>query len=221
MQKAKVYVGVDSHSKFHKAAVLPAFLMEGTTVGDEDYWDKEVKPKLERYQFGNDRDSYQGFDEALQALAAPEQVVIGLEYTGGHYTAPLTYFLSGLGYQLWFIEAKAFKEFKEKFLGQRNKTDKVDSAEMSFYLYARAALQRKLRISIIKPEIGTESAILKNLIIQRWSTQKSINQTTNRLHQLLIASFPEGEAAYFDQLLTIIQEYPTPRAILDESSGQA
>ncbi|MBM3132070.1 MAG: IS110 family transposase, partial [Chloroflexi bacterium] len=219
MSKARAYVGIDSHSEFHKVAILPMFLMEG--IAEEGDWEKNVKPKIKPSKVGNNREAYEGLHKVLATHGDPSEIVIGLEYTGGHYTAPLSHFLSGKGYQMWFVEAKAMKQFKEKFLGESNKTDKVDSREIGFYLYARAVLKRKLRVSTIRPEIGTQSAVIKQMIAHRWTIQKAITQTTNRLHGLMKSSFPEGEEEYFAQLLEIIPKYPTPKAILEESSGLA
>jgi hypothetical protein len=92
---------------------------------------------------------------------------------------------------------------------------------MAYYLYARDVLKRRLRVSTTKAELGEESQALKQMVLHRWSIQKAINQSTNRLHQLVIETFPEGEAEYFDQLLKIIPVYPTPRAILEESNNLA
>lgn len=55
---------------------------------------------------------------------------------------------------------------------------------------------------------------LNSLVLQRWQLQRLVNQATNRLHQLLLAVFPEGEAKYFNKLLELTSYYPTPQDIL-------
>ncbi len=54
-------------------------------------------------------------------------------------------------------------------------------------------------------------------MLQRLQFNKLATQVTNRLHQFLLAVFPEGEALYFNQLLKIIPYHPTPRDILNSN----
>lgn len=56
--------------------------------------------------------------------------------------------------------------------------------------------------------------MLNSLVLHRWQLSKSANQISNRLHQLLLAVFPEGESRCFSQLMKIIPYYPTPDDIL-------
>ena len=219
MLKTKVYVGVDSHSKVHKVAILPVSLMETITEKvEEDKWDKVIKQKIKPVNVINNRESYEELDWTLKALADPSEVVFGLEHTGGHYTAPLINYFTERNYQAWYIEAKAFANFKRNTLGQVNKTDKIDSREMAYYLWLRSVSHRALRVSTIQPDLGAESSILRQLLAQRQSIVKARNQATNRLHQLMISTFPEGEAKHFERLLTIALEYPTPRTILNNNN---
>jgi len=64
------------------------------------------------------------------------------------------------------------------------------------------------------PELGSKAAALNSLVLQRWQFNKLVSQATNRLHQFLLAAFPEGEAQYFKQLLKVTLWYPTPKDIL-------
>jgi len=70
------------------------------------------------------------------------------------------------------------------------------------------------RISAVTPELGSKASVLRCLVIQRQQYDKLATQFTNRLHQLLLAVFPEGEAKYFSKLLKITPYYPTPQDIL-------
>ncbi|GAH18650.1 unnamed protein product, partial [marine sediment metagenome] len=70
------------------------------------------------------------------------------------------------------------------------------------------------RISVMTPELGSKAAALNSLVLQRWQFNKLASQATNRLHQFLLAVFPEGEARYFNKLLKITPYYPTPKDIL-------
>lgn len=64
------------------------------------------------------------------------------------------------------------------------------------------------------PDLESEAAALNSLVLQRWQFNKLATRATNRLHQFLIAVFPEGEARYFNQLLKVTPYYPTPKDIL-------
>ncbi len=81
-------------------------------------------------------------------------------------------------------------------------------------LYLRDVHGLSFRISAMTPELGSKAAALNSLMLQRWQFNKLASQATNRLHQFLLAVFPEGEAQYFNQLLKIAPYYPTARDIL-------
>ena len=178
-------------------------------------WQK-VKP----FTIHNTRADY---DKTLSAITelepAAEKVAIAMDHTGGYYSAPLVHFLSAHGYILQFIEGKALKDFKTRFLDKENKTDSVDSLGMAYALYARDTLNLKLRISTIKPDLDSKQAVIRVLLNIRWQMGKTITQLTNRLHQVLIATFPEGEKKYFSQLAEIAIKYPSPTDIIDKSKG--
>lgn len=202
---AKVYVGIDIHRSIHRAAIIPLALME---KGGRRW--KKVKP----VSVANSRSDFEKLDQAIKEHSQdPSQVSIAIDHTGGYYSAPIVNFLSLKGYPLWYLEGKALKEAKTRFLDQENKTDEIDAASMARILYARDILGDDLRISAVSPDLSSEAATMKALCVQRWAVSKLITQATNRLHQLLIAVFPEGEASYFGYLAQIVTKYPTPEAI--------
>ena len=172
---------------------------------------KKVKP----LSIANSRSDFERLDHAIKEYTqAPSQVSIAIDHTGGHYSAPIVNFLTLKGYQPWYLEAKALKEAKSRFLDQENKSHEIDAACMARMLYARDVLGDDLRISTVSPELSSEAVTMRALCLQRWVLTKLITQATNRLHQLLIATFPEGEASYFEQLARIVTKYPTPEPIL-------
>ena len=65
----------------------------------------------------------------------------------------------------------------------------------------------------VPADLTSDAAILKSLVLQRWRFTKLSQQATNRLHQFLLAVFPEGEKDYFPQLVRVLPHYPTPREI--------
>jgi transposase len=203
---AKVYVGIDIHRSIHVAAIIPLATMKK----GERRW-KKVKP----LRIANTRTDFERLDHAIREHSqGPSHVAIAIDHTGGHYSAPIVNFLRLRGYRLWYLEGKALKEAKNRFLDEENKTDEIDAASMARMLYARDVLGDDLRICAISPDLDSEAATMKSLCVQRWAVSKLITQATNRLRQLLVAAFPEGEASYFGYLAHIVTKYPTPGAIL-------
>lgn len=205
----QVYVGVDIHQQTHKVAIIPLEVMQQ----DDKAW-KRTKLLTIR----NQRQDFATLEAALRERGGErrgENIAIAVDHTGGHYSAPVVHFLSTKGYPLYYFEGKALREAKTRFLDQEDKTDEIDAKAMARLLYAREVLGDSLRISTVVPELGSAAAILRSLTLQHWCITKLITQSTNRLHQLLISVFPEGEAAHFSILVNkVLPTHPTPKAIL-------
>ena len=206
--KRKLYVGIDVHSREHKAAVVPVALLE---FGEA--W-KKVKP----LSIKNNISDFERLDAAIRAhLSSAEEAAIAVDHTGGHYSEPIVYFLQAKGYTVYHLETKAVKAARERFLDQESKSDVIDATGAAYLLYLRDVHGLSFRISAMTPELGSRAATLNSLVLQRWQFNKLATQATNRLHQFLLAVFPEGEARYFNQLLRIIPYYPTPKDILNSN----
>ena len=205
----KLYVGIDVHSREHKAAVLPIALLEqaGAT------W-RKVKP----LGIKNNIADFERLDTTIRShISSAEEVAIAVDHTGGHYSEPIVYFLQAKGYTVYHLEAKAIKAARERFLDEESKSDVIDSTSAAYMLYLRDIHGISFRISAMTPELGSKAAALNSLVLQRWQLNKLATQATNRLHQFLLAVFPEGEAQHFTQLLKVTPYYPTPKDILDSN----
>lgn len=205
----KLYVGIDIHSRKHVAAVIPTSLLElpGTLWG-------KVKPITIR----NNIEDFERLETAIRSyVLAPKEVAIAIDETGSHYSEPITYFLLTKGYSVYYLEAKATKAAKERLLDQESKSDVVDSITAAYLLYLRDVHGISLRISAMIPDLQSKSTALKSLVLQRWQFSKLIVQATNRLHQFLLAVFPEGESKHFKQLLKVMPYYPTPGDMLSSN----
>lgn len=204
--KRKLYVGIDIHSREHKATLVPIAVLEYPGA----LWAK-VKP----LNIKNNIDDFKRLDTAIRSyVSGAEEVAIAVDHTGGHYSEPIVHFLQSRGYIVYHLETKAVKAARERFLDQENKSDVIDAANAAYLLYLRDAHGLSFRISAMTPEPGSKAAALKSLTLQRWQLHKLANQATNRLHQFLLAVFPEGEARCFKKLLEVIPYYPTPKDIL-------
>jgi len=208
-RQRKLYVGIDVHSREHKAAVLPIALLEQPGAP----W-RKVKP----LSIKNNIADFERLDTTIKShVSNAEEVAIAVDHTGGHYSEPIAYFLQARGYTVYHLEAKAMKAARERFLDEENKSDVIDSTSVAYMLYLRDAHGLSFRISAMTPELGSGAAALNSLVLQRWQFTKLATQATNRLHQLLLAVFPEGEARHFNQLLKVTPYYPTPKDILDSN----
>ena len=115
------------------------------------------------------------------------------------------------------METKAVKAARERFLDQESKSDVIDATNAAYLLYLRDVHGLSFRVSVMTPELGSEAAALNSLVLQRWQFNKLATQATNRLHQFLLAVFPEGESRHFRQLLKILPYHPTPTDILSSN----
>ena len=204
--RRKLYVGIDVHSRSHKAALIPVAVLEETGTA----W-KKVKP----LDIGNNIADFERLHNAIKThVSSPDEVAIAVDHTGGHYSESIVYFLQTRGFCVYYLETKAVKAARERFLDEESKSDVIDSTSAAYLLYLRDLHGLSFRISAITPELESTATTLNSLVLQRWQLNKLATQATNRLHQLLIGVFPEGEARYFKQLLRIIPNYPTPKDIL-------
>ncbi len=122
---------------------------------------------------------------------------------------------------MYYLEPRAVKTAKERLLDEESKSDVIDATSFAYLLYLRDVHGLSFRISAVTPELMSKAAVLNSLTLQRWPINKLIGQATNRLHQLLLAVFPEAERQYFKQLLKITPLYPTPKAILASNGLEA
>jgi len=209
-EKRQLYVGIDIHAHEQKVAIVPSFLFEqhGTL------W-----KKIKTINIKNQRDDFNHLDNMIkEQVNNKEDAIIAVDHTGGHYSEPIVYFLLNQDYQVCYLESKGIKAARERLLDQENKSDEIDSISAAYMLYLRDIQGLSFRISLKSYELGTQAAAINSLILQRWHFGKLITLITNKLHQLLIATFPEGESRYFKKLMEIIPFYPTPGNICNSNN---
>ncbi|MFC1871048.1 transposase [Chloroflexota bacterium] len=206
----RVYVGIDIHRLQHSVSILT----EGFLKESKSDWRKVGSFRIE-----NDIKSYRELESAIIKEAADvNDVLVAIDHTGGHYCEPLVFFLAGKGYHIYHLESKAVKAARERLLDEESKSDHLDAACAAYLLYLSDLHNISLRIPRIEPALRRDSDILNHLILQREIYKKLINQCTNRLHQLLLAIFPEGERRNFGSLLRVIPHYPTPFDIVQSDN---
>lgn len=202
----KLYVGIDIHSREHTVAAIPLAIL----VQPSGIW-----KKVKTFNIRNNIVDFNKLDTTLRShITNRKEAAIAIDHTGGHYSEPLVCYLQDKGYSVYYLETKAIKSARERFLDEENKSDVIDSTSTAYMLYLRDLHGLSFRISAMTPEIDSAAAVLISLTLQRWQYNKLATQATNRLHQFLLAVFPEGESKYFNQLMKITPYYPTPKDIL-------
>jgi len=200
-----IYVGIDIHSKEHKVAILSKALLEQPGTA----W-KSVKPLC----ICNNADDFKRLDSAIKTyVSSAEQVIIAVDQTS-YYSEPIVSYLQAKGYDVYFLETRAMKAARERLLDEENKSDKIDCSIAAYILYLRDLHGISFRIFQEKLDLESNAFMINSIVMQRWQLNKLINQNINRLHQLLVAVFPEGESKYFSKLLKILIDYPTPKDII-------
>lgn len=203
----KIYVGIDVHRQEHTVAIISAALLHTSRVS----W-KEA----EVFNIQNNSNDFYRLNIAIRKyISHPGEAVIAVDHTGGHYSEPLVYFLQSRGYDVYYLEPKAVKAARERLLDEQSKSDIIDAAGTAYLLYLRDTHGLSFRISAVTPELDSEASVLQYLVIQIQQYNKQAVQLTNRLHQFLLAVFPEAETKYFKKLLRIVPYYPIPKDILN------
>lgn len=163
----------------------------------------------------NNSGDFEQLDDAIREhILRPDEAAIAIDHTGGHYSEPLVFFLRSKGYDVYHLEPKAVKAARERLLDVESKSDTIDAAGSAYLLYLRDTHGLSFRISAVTPELGSRASILRHLVLQRQQYNKLTTQSTNRLHQFLLAVFPEAESECFTRLLRVAARYPTPHDIL-------
>ena len=202
----KAYIGIDIHRTKQKVAII---LYESIRESNS-CWKEAIFLDIEN--------NYNDFSKLhcviREHVKEPKAVSIAVDHTGRHYSEPLVYFLQRLGYEIQYLEPKGVKAAKDRLLDEEGKSDVIDAAALAYMLYMRDIHGISFRISSVKSELGSKASLLRHLVLQKQTYNKLLTQTINRLHQFLLAVFPEGEAKHFRKLLRIISYYPTPKDIL-------
>ena len=155
-----LYVGIDIHSRTHQVALLPLHMIEGAGAR----W-KNVRTVT----IGNNLDDYERVDALIKAqIGDGDDVSIAVDFTGGHYSEPITYFLKSRGYNVFYLTPMGVKAAKERFLGEENKTDNIDAATSAYLLYLRDKHGVSLHITATTPRLSNP----KRRCYVRWSSRE-------------------------------------------------
>jgi transposase len=210
MKKGKtklLYVGIDVHNREHKVAIAPSSLLE-----------RSLSWKSAKFlNIRNNARDYARLETAIKSKTDnPNDVTFIVDATG-HYSEPLVNFLQSKGYGIYHLEGRAVKAVREGILDQENKSDAVDSVAFTLLRYLKDTYGLSFRVSARVADLRSEATIIKDLMHQRHLYVRLKTQAINRLHNYLLAVFPEGEAKYFFDLVKVSHKYPTPEDMLNNN----
>lgn len=200
-----LYIGIDSHSKLQKAALIPAATLQKGT--------KDLK-KCEILDIHNNISDFQLLHRTIRKYTrCTDEVIIGID-SCGIYTSPLAYYLKNQKYKVFYMEQNMSKASRGYIFGLENKSDVIDAARIAYLLYMKDVSGSLFNTTALRlPDFDSRANRLHSLVLHRQQYNKLITQLTNKLHVFLTGIFPEGEEKYFTQLLKILPKYPTPRDI--------
>jgi len=172
--------------------------------------DSEWK-KTRTFKVLNRRDDFDSLVAEIVAASGPQQeeAVVGLESSGYYYSRPIAEFL-GKRFTLLFVDGAAVKDARERFFSITHKDDDVDARCMARLLFLRDSLGEPLGVSPVALDVADRSQAIRVLSRQRRGMCKMITATTNRLHRIYSAIFPEAVEHHWPAILRVAHSFPTP-----------
>lgn len=199
------YVGIDIGYRFHEAACISST----SFVGDNQSWKKSKTIK-----FNSDGEGINKLLSFLQQFSSePSRFCLLLEPTGGYFGYILIQAMMLYGYKVNLVENKAVKDFREKSLGIREKSDAIDCRVMAYLAFQKALTPSLFGIRLMDVSMPVQN-LCKALVADRWSLQKQLNSRKMQLKQLLCVTHPELKSVFDTNkvgltLRRLIKKYPT------------
>lgn len=199
----RIYVGIDIGYRIHVAAALPFSKFDASS--HKDAW-----RRTRTLHFSSDASGFKQLRLYLDKFSVqPEDFLVILEPTGGHYSMALLTFLIDRGYRVLQVENKAVKDYREKIFGSETKTDDVDARLMARMGFLNETVGEEFSIQPVRvSEPGTSVLLLMSTDYIK--INKEITRRRNQLEQILAMTFPELKSFFIDGT-----SRPTPRALLE------
>lgn len=196
------YVGVDIGSRFHKVAIIGQEVMKR---GDSEW---KRTPTFKVLNRRADFDSLVG--QIVEANGQQQDgAVVGLESSGYYYSRPIAEFL-GQRFTLLFVDGAAVKDARERFFSITHKDDDIDARCIARLLFLRDSLGEPLGVCPVALDLADRSQAIRVLSRQRRAMRNMITATTNRLHGIYSAIFPEAVEGHWPAILGVAHSFPTP-----------
>lgn len=208
----KFYVGIDIGYKFHVATCIPyTYFLDS----------KEPWKRSKAIQFNSDSNGLRKVLESLQSVSNnPKDFFILMEPTGGHYGYLVMRYLLDIGYNLFQVENKAVKDFRERQLGIKEKSDQIDSRIMAYMGFHKALHPSMVSVRIVTPATPTQ-ILFRTLTRDRWLLNQQLTRRKNQVQQLFAVTNPELKTVFSKPgrptVLKLALEYPTAQLMAKAS----
>lgn len=204
----KYYVGIDVGYKFHVAACIPCTYF----LDPKEPWKRVKTLKL--------NSESQGLGSLLEGLkqvsSNPKDFFILLEPTGGHYGYTLMKMLMDAGYDLFQVDNKAVKHFRESDLGIKEKSDDIDARVMAYMGFHKALHPSMKSVRLVTPATPT-MILFRTLVRDRWLLNQQLTRRKNQIQQLFAVTNPEFKHVFTQPsrptVLKLALQYPTAHEI--------
>lgn len=209
-RRERHYLGVDVGRRSHTVCAVPRSTFE--TGGSR--WQHAPTLKVEVNRAGFER-----ITALLGRLTddPAQDVVAGLEPTGGYYARTVHAFLRSLRLPVHWVKNNAVHDARDAVYGKKTKTDPADARLIARLLYLRDAVGQEYAFSAGHDQVGVY-ATLRLLVNNRWKLRQAQARAGNQPTQILDVIFPELAEVFTktvtaDAVLTLLDRFPTPAAM--------
>lgn len=209
------YVGIDIGYKAHVAACIPP----------QAFFDiREPWRKSKTIKFSADSEGIRKLLKGLQQVSSePKDFMVLMEPTGGHYSYIVATVLISEGYDLYEVDNSAVKDFRERNLGIREKTDEIDARILAYMGYHKALHPSMISVRIVKPA-GPNQMLFRTFSRDRWLLNKELTSRMNQVLQLFAVTNPELKSVFKrptrPSIFELVKVYPTAAAMAKASEDE-
>jgi transposase len=201
------YAGIDVSAHFHVVAVLDESMFYlASSSAQAATWRRSPTFRIENKRAD--------FEHLKQMLGPPGDVAIGLEPTGYYYSLAIAEYLARAGYDVFYVDGVSVHDCRKRFFKSSSKNDAIDARVIAAILFYNQVIGEDLGVNPASVELESHAAAIRALALQQWSLTRDKTRLVNRLRQLLVAVFPEGERAYFAQLSGTARREKRPPVLL-------
>lgn len=211
----RFYVGIDIGYKFHVAACIQR----------EQFLDpNQAWKRAKTLKFTSDSSGLSMVLSALEEVSRdPRDFFILMEPTGGHYAYVVLKLLMDKGYEVFQVENRGVKDFRERTLGLREKSDQIDARVMAYMGFYRAWNPGLVSVQLVTPA-SSDQMLFRTLVRDRWLLSQQLTRRKNQIQQMFAVTNPDLKEVFAKParptVLRLAQRYPTAQEIAAASEEE-
>lgn len=211
----RFYVGIDIGYKFHVAACIQREMF----LDANQAW-----KRAKTLKFNSDSAGLTLVLSALEQVSRdPRDFFILMEPTGGHYAYVVMKLLMDRGYNVFQVENRAVKDFRERTLEIREKSDQIDARVMAYMGFYRAWNPGLVSVHLVTPA-SSEQVLFRTLARDRWLLNQQLTRRKNQIQQMFAVTNPDLKEVFAKParptVLKLAQKYPTAKEIASASEDE-